>query len=67
MPRRRLSLAYATLGSTVAGVAIVALAAIVARSVALSGLALDSLVEIVASVGVVWQRADAHPGRDGET
>jgi len=51
----------------VAGVAIVALAAIVARSVALSGLALDSLVEIVASVVVVWQRADAHPGRDGET
>ena len=53
--KRGLLLEYITLGWNVVGVAIVILAAIAARSVALAGFGLDSLIEIFASIVVVWQ------------
>jgi divalent metal cation (Fe/Co/Zn/Cd) transporter len=53
--RRGLLLEYLTLGWNVVGVVIVAVAAYKARSVALAGFGLDSLIEIFASVIVVWQ------------
>jgi divalent metal cation (Fe/Co/Zn/Cd) transporter len=53
--RRGLRLEYATLGWNVVGSAIVLVAAVVAHSVALAGFGLDSLIEIVASLVVVWQ------------
>jgi divalent metal cation (Fe/Co/Zn/Cd) transporter len=53
--RRGLRLEYATLGWNVVGSAVVLVAAVVARSVALAGFGLDSLIEIVASLVVVWQ------------
>ncbi len=55
MLKRGLRLEYATLGWNVVGVGIVIAAAIAARSVALAGFGLDSLIEIFASVVVVWQ------------
>lgn len=48
-------LEYATLGWNVVGSVIVLASAVVARSVALAGFGLDSLIEIVASLVVVWQ------------
>ncbi|GAA4610579.1 cation transporter [Actinoallomurus liliacearum] len=53
--RRGFALEYLTLGWNVAGVAVLAAAAIAARSVALAGFGLDSLIEIGASVVVVWE------------
>ena len=53
--RRGLYLEYLTLGWNVVGVVIVVAAAFAARSVALAGFGLDSLIEIFASVIVVWQ------------
>lgn len=53
--RRGLFLEYTTLGWNVVGVVIVIIAAVAARSVALAGFGLDSLIEIFASVVVVWQ------------
>lgn len=53
--RRGLWLEYATLGWNVVGAVVVLGAAFVARSVALAGFGLDSLIEIFASVIVVWQ------------
>ena len=53
--RRGLRLEYATLGWNVVGSILVLVAAVVARSVALAGFGLDSLIEIVASLVVVWQ------------
>jgi divalent metal cation (Fe/Co/Zn/Cd) transporter len=53
--RRGLRLEYATLGWNVVGSAVVLVAAVAARSVALAGFGLDSLIEIVASIVVVWQ------------
>lgn len=53
--RRGLRLEYTTLGWNVVGVVLLALAAIAARSVALAGFGLDSLIEIFASVVVVWE------------
>lgn len=44
-----------TLGWNVAGLAVLAIAAIGARSVALAGFGLDSLIEIGASVVVLWE------------
>jgi hypothetical protein len=44
-----------TLGWNVVGVVVLAIAAIAARSVALAGFGVDSLIEIVASAVVVWQ------------
>ncbi|MCD0484359.1 cation transporter [Streptacidiphilus sp. ASG 303] len=53
--RRGLALEYATLGWNVAGIAVLAVAAVAARSVALAGFGLDSLIEIGASAVVVWE------------
>lgn len=53
--RRGLRLEYATLGWNVVGTVVVVAAAIAAHSVALAGFGLDSLIEIVASLVVVWQ------------
>lgn len=53
--RRGLWLEYATLGWNVIGSVVVLAAAVLARSVALAGFGLDSLIEIVASLVVVWQ------------
>lgn len=62
--RRGLVLEYITLGWNVVGVVVVAVAALAARSVALAGFGLDSLIEIFASVVVVWQLTGA--GKDRE-
>jgi divalent metal cation (Fe/Co/Zn/Cd) transporter len=62
--RRGLLLEYVTLGWNVVGTVVVVWAAIAANSVALAGFGLDSLIEIVASVVVVWQLTNA--GRDRE-
>ncbi len=53
--RRGLALEYATLAWNVAGIVVLAIAAISARSVALAGFALDSLIEIGASAVVIWE------------
>lgn len=61
---RGLRLEYATLGWNVVGCVIVLLAAIAARSVALAGFGLDSVIEIFASVVVVWQLTNVGKGRE---
>jgi divalent metal cation (Fe/Co/Zn/Cd) transporter len=53
--RRGFALEYATLGWNVAGIIVLAIAAISARSVALAGFGLDSLIEIGASMVVIWE------------
>ena len=53
--RRGLRLEYMTLGWNVVGTVVVIGAALSAQSVALAGFGLDSLIEIFASVVVVWQ------------
>jgi hypothetical protein len=53
-------LEYATFGRNAVGVVVVLWAAVVARSVALAGFGLDSLIEILASVVVIWQLHDMH-------
>ena len=53
MLRRGSALEYATLGWNVIGVVVLAAAA--ARSVALAGFGLDSLIEIGASTVVIWE------------
>jgi divalent metal cation (Fe/Co/Zn/Cd) transporter len=53
--RRGFVLEYVTLGWNVAGIVVLAVAAVAARSVALAGFGLDSLIEIGASVVVVWE------------
>jgi divalent metal cation (Fe/Co/Zn/Cd) transporter len=53
--RRGLVLEYLTLGWNVAGIVILAVTAVAVRSVALAGFGLDSLIEIGASVVVVWE------------
>ncbi len=53
--RRGLALEYATLAWNVVGVGILAVAAWRSGSVALAGFGLDSLIEIFASVVVIWQ------------
>jgi divalent metal cation (Fe/Co/Zn/Cd) transporter len=55
--RRGFTLEYVTLGWNVAGIIILAIAAVAARSVALAGFGLDSLAEIGASVVVIWELA----------
>lgn len=52
--RRGLYLEYATLGWNVVEIGFLVAAAIAARSVALAGFAVDSFIEIFASVVVVW-------------
>jgi divalent metal cation (Fe/Co/Zn/Cd) transporter len=53
--RRGFVLEHATLAWNVAGIVVLAIAAITARSVALAGFALDSLIEIGASIVVIWE------------
>ena len=53
--RRGFALEYATLGWNMAGIVVLAIAAISARSVALTGFGLDSLIEIAASTVVIWE------------
>ena len=53
--RRGFALEYLTLAWNVAGIVILAIAAIPARSVALAGFGLDSLIEIGASTVVIWE------------
>jgi len=47
-----------TLGWNVVGIIVLAIAAVSARSVALAGFGLDSLIEIGASTVVLWELAD---------
>ena len=58
--RRGLWLEYVTLGWNVVGSVLVLVAAAAARSVALAGFGLDSVIEIVASLVVVWQLQEMH-------
>jgi len=53
--RRGFALEYATLGWNVVGIVVLAVAAVSARSVALAGFGLDSLIEIGASTVVIWE------------
>ena len=61
--RRGLRLEYATLGWNVVGVGVLAWAALAARSVALGGFGLDSLIEIGASSVVIWELTGAGEDR----
>jgi divalent metal cation (Fe/Co/Zn/Cd) transporter len=67
VPERHLlrgrQLEVATLLWNCAGVVVLAFAAVAARSVALAGFGLDSLIEIGASVIVLWELADASRDR----
>src|SRR5712692_9369540 len=56
--RRGFALEYATLSWNVIGVVVLAVAALAARSVALAGFGLDSLIEIGASAVVIWELRD---------
>jgi divalent metal cation (Fe/Co/Zn/Cd) transporter len=53
--RRGFVLEYVTLAWNVVGIAVLAVAAWTARSVALAGFGLDSLIEIGASTVVIWE------------
>ena len=55
LTRHGFALEWATLGWNVAGVIILAATAVTARSVALAGFGLDSLIEIGASTVVIWE------------
>lgn len=57
-------LEYATLGWNVVGIVMLAIAVYSARSVALAGFGLDSLIEVGASTVVVWELSGA--GRERE-
>jgi divalent metal cation (Fe/Co/Zn/Cd) transporter len=61
--RRGVRLEYLTLGWNVVGLAVLAVTALAARSVALAGFGLDSLIEIGASIVVLWELADTHADR----
>jgi divalent metal cation (Fe/Co/Zn/Cd) transporter len=61
---RGLRLEYPTLAWNVVGSVVVITAAVGARSVGLAGFGLDSLVEIVASLVVVWQLRGIADGRE---
>lgn len=62
--QRGLYFEYVTLGWNVVGVVVVAVAAVAARSIALAGFGLDSLIEIFASVVVVWELTGAPKERE---
>ena len=61
--RRGLTLEYVTLAWNVGGVGVLGWSAIAARSVALAGFGLDSLIEIGASTVVVWELTGTGAGR----
>ena len=65
--QRGLRLEYLTLAWNVAGSVIVVLSAITAHSVALAGFGLDSVIEIFASLIVVWQLKDMQYSQAGRT
>src|SRR5258708_31291120 len=62
--KRGLLLEYLTLGWNVVGTVVVVAAALAAHSVALAGFGLDSLIEIFASLVVVWQLKGVHQDRE---
>ena len=62
--RRGFVLEYATLAWNAAGIVVLAIAAVSARSVALAGFGLDSLIEIGASMVVVWELSGAGEERE---
>jgi divalent metal cation (Fe/Co/Zn/Cd) transporter len=63
--RRGFALEYVTLAWNVVGTVVLAIAALMAGSVALAGFGVDSLIEIVASTVVVWQlRGGVGAGRE---
>jgi divalent metal cation (Fe/Co/Zn/Cd) transporter len=62
--RSGLLLEYVTLGWNVVGVVVLAIAATRAGSVALAGFGLDSLIEIGASIVVVWQLTGTAANRE---
>jgi divalent metal cation (Fe/Co/Zn/Cd) transporter len=53
--RRGFALEWVTLGWNAVGIIVVAIAVAAARSVALAGFGLDSLIEIGASLVVIWE------------
>ncbi|KJY42419.1 cation transporter [Streptomyces sp. NRRL B-1568] len=53
--RRGFALEYTTLAWNIIGIVVLAIAALTARSVALAGFGLDSLIEIGASTVVIWE------------
>jgi divalent metal cation (Fe/Co/Zn/Cd) transporter len=57
--RRGFALEWVTLGWNLVGVVVLAITAIAARSVALAGFGLDSMIEIGASTVVIWQLSGA--------
>jgi divalent metal cation (Fe/Co/Zn/Cd) transporter len=57
--RRGFALEYVTLCWNAAGLVVLAIAALSARSVALAGFGLDSLIEIGASTVVIWELSGA--------
>ena len=61
---RGLALEYATLGWNLVGSIVVLSSAALAKSVALAGFGVDSLIEIFASVVVVWQLKGVDQGRE---
>ena len=61
--RRGVQLEQLTLGWNIVGIVVLALAAITARSVALAGFGLDSLVEIGASTVVLWELSGSGEAR----
>jgi divalent metal cation (Fe/Co/Zn/Cd) transporter len=63
--RRGFALEYLTLGWNVAGIVVLGIAAVAARSVALAGFGLDSLIEIGASVVVIWELSGDGEQRQG--
>jgi len=60
---RGVNLERITLGWNVVGIVVLTVAALAARSVALAGFGLDSLVEIGASTVVLWELADSSHAR----
>ncbi|BDI28248.1 hypothetical protein CCAX7_002990 [Capsulimonas corticalis] len=62
--RRGIFLEYITLAWNIVGLGIMMPAAIHARSVALAGFGLDSLIEIGASTVVIWELTGAGMGRE---
>jgi divalent metal cation (Fe/Co/Zn/Cd) transporter len=62
--RRGLRLEYATLAWNVVGVGILVVLAVQAGSTSLAGFGLDSLIEIAASVVVVWELSGAPERRE---
>ena len=57
--RRGFALEYVTLAWNVIGIVVLAIASVAARSVALAGFGLDSLIEIGASTVVIWELTGA--------